>query len=160
MFFALLRQKVLFRNLQFFLIGIAGQFDYFHTIKQRPRNSGSVISRRYKENMGQVKRDLQKMIPESGILLRVQHFKQGCCRVTPIVGSEFVNFIEHNKRIARPCLYNGTDNPAGHGTDIGLPMSPDIRLIVHTAERNPHQLTVRSFGDTHGNARFSRSGCS
>ena len=157
--FALFRKQMPFGNLQLLFIGIARKFDHFHPVEQCPRDCGGIVGCRDKKDMREIKRDLQEMIPECGILFRIEHFEQGSCWIAPVIGTELVNFIQNDKRIARPRLRNGVDNPARHRPDIGLPVPADIRFVMHTAERNTHELTVGSFGNAHGNACFTCSRC-
>ena len=64
---------MLFCNLKLFLIGVAGQLDHFHAIKQSLGNGISCIGRGNKHYIGQIKRQLQEMIAEGAVLLSIQH---------------------------------------------------------------------------------------
>ena len=36
-----------------------------------------------------------------------------------------------------PLRLMASDNPAGHGADVGLPVAADVRLVPDAAQRDP-----------------------
>ena len=76
MAFDLLGNQIAFGNLEFFLAGIAGKLDNFHTVVQRRRNARRVVCRCKEEHIAQIHRDFQIMVAERKVLLGVQHLQQ------------------------------------------------------------------------------------
>ncbi len=72
--FHLLRDQVFHRNMQFFILRIAGHLDDLHAIQQRSWYCLKRIGCRDKENLRQIKRSLKVMISEFFVLFAVQHF--------------------------------------------------------------------------------------
>ena len=78
------------------------------------------------------------MIPESAVLFAVQHLQQ--CRkcISLIVCAHLIYLIQKHDRILRTRGLHGIGNPSRHSSHIGLPVSADLRLITHAAQRNSY----------------------
>ena len=50
------------------------------------------------------------------------------------VSRELVDLVEKDQRVHRPGRRYRLDDPAGHGTDIGLSVTPYVRFVAHAAE--------------------------
>ena len=98
------------------------------------------------------------MIPVGVVLLRIQHLQQGRAGVAPVIGAHLVDFVQQQHRIAAAGLDHGGHNPAGHGADVGFPVSPDVRLVVDAAQGNPGHFPVQAPGDGVGNGGFAHAG--
>ena len=134
MFFQLLGDDVLAGDLDLFQVGIAGEIDDLHPVQKRSGNGVFVIGCGNKQNIAQVKGQLNKMIPEGCILLRVKDLQQSRSRVTLIITAKLVDFIDQNQAIAAPRLAQSCDDPSGHGADIGLAVAADLGLVPDAAE--------------------------
>src|SRR5215207_5514789 len=73
----LLWQQVLPADLDLFLFAVARNLDDFHAVAQRTRHRGHAVRRGEKENMREVIRQVEKMIDEGPVLLRIEHFQHG-----------------------------------------------------------------------------------
>ena len=144
-------------NLEFFQSRIAGKADHLHTVQKRCRNSIQGICSAHKEHIGKVIGHIHIVIRKGIVLLRIQHLQKSTGRIPIIGGGQLVNFIQHHNRIGGACLFHTVHNPSGHGSDIGSSMSPDIRLIPYTPQRNPHIFSGQSLGNAFANAGFTRS---
>ena len=133
MFSKLLRDQMLRRNMEFFLVRITAQRNDIHTVIQRPRNRTRIVCRRDKEHLAQVKRHIDIMVDKGVVLLPVQNFEQCGRRVPAKIIAEFIDLIEQQNRILGAGLPNGVDNPSRHGANIGAPVAADIRLIADAA---------------------------
>ena len=65
------------------LFGVAGQFDHLQTVDKRLRNGIHGVGRGDERHLGQVKGQIQIVVHEVGVLLRIKHFQQRCRR-TPL----------------------------------------------------------------------------
>ena len=72
----LLGQQMFAGNVVFFHAGIAGQLNDVHAVPQRAGDAAQVVGGGNKEHMAQIKRDIDEMIVEGAVLLRVQRFQQ------------------------------------------------------------------------------------
>ncbi len=134
----LLRNQMLRRNVKLFILRIAAHLHYLHTVQKGPRNGLQRIGRSHEEHLRQIQRHLQVMIPESAVLLAVQHLQQ--CRegVSLIVCTDLVNFIQKKQRIFHSRHADAVGDPSRHGSYIGLPVSPDLRLVPNPAQGNAY----------------------
>ena len=121
----LLGQQVLHRNVNFFVLGVAGQIDGFHTIKQR-RINGIAVACGHKHHVGQIKADINVVILELAILFRIEHFEKRRGRISSHSGTQFVDFVQKKQRILHSHLSHGLDDLAGHRTDIGTAMTANV----------------------------------
>ena len=78
------------------------------------------------------------------VLFRVQHFQQGGTGIAAVVGTQFVDLVQQQHRIAAARLGHSGHNAAGHRADVGLPVSPDVRLVVNAAKGNSRHFPVRA----------------
>ena len=133
-FFQLLGDDVPAGDLDLFQIGIAGEINDLHPVQKRSGNGVFVIGCGNKQNIAQVKGQLNKMIPEGCILLGVKYLQQSRIRVTLIITAKLVDFIDQNQAIAAPRLAQSCDDPPGHGADIRLSMTANLRFVPDAAE--------------------------
>ena len=117
----LLGDEVAFGDFIFLLAKVTAQVYDFHTVAQSGMDGCKVVSRGDKKNLREVIVQLDEVVVESVILLRVKDFKQGSLRVTiDVVTAHFVDFIQNENRVTRLHLTQVLDNTARHGTDIGF----------------------------------------
>jgi len=86
--------------LGWFIQDIAISSDDFHSIAESRWNRIQNIRGRDEEHSGKIKRDIQVMIAESVILLGIENFQQRRCRVASKIRTQFVDFVQHEHRIA------------------------------------------------------------
>ena len=140
--FKLLGQQVLEGYVQFLLLGVAGDIYYLHAVQQRPRYGVGGIGRCNEHHLGQVKGHLQVVVPERVVLLRVQHLQHGRRGVAPEVVAHLVNLVQQKHRVLGTGLAHGIYYPAGDGAHVGAPVTANLRLVPHPAQRHPDKLPV------------------
>ena len=130
--------------------------DDLHAVQQRLGHPQRV-GRGHEHHVGQVVVDLQIMVVELGILLRVQHLQQGRGRVAPEVLAHLVDLVEQEQRVGGAGLLHGLHDLARHGADVGAPMAANLGLVAHAAQREAdevaaggarHRLAQRGLADT------------
>ncbi len=154
----LLLGQVALCNLQLFLSGVAGKLNNFHPVQERGRNGAAVVGSGDKEDLGKVIGNLQKVVPEAVVLLRVQHLQQGRGGVPPEVMAQLINFVQQQQGVGAPRLPDGPDNPPRHRGDIGFAVAPDIRFVPDASQGHPHIPAAHGFGDGAGNGGFPHAG--
>ena len=142
----LLRQQVLLRDVHLLVFRVTGQTDDFHAIEQRRRNV-QAVRRADEHHLRQVEIDLEVMVVERGVLLRVEHFEQRRGRIAAEVHRHLVDFVEQEQRIVHGGLRHVLHDLAGHGADVRAAMAADLGLVTHAAERHAHELAVRGARD-------------
>ena len=78
---------------------IAGQFDHVHTVQQRGRDGVQVIGRGDEEHIAQIKGNVQIVVLEALVLLRIQGLQQRGGRVAPEVAGQLVDLIQQQQRV-------------------------------------------------------------
>ena len=158
MLLQLLGQQVALGDLQLFLVGVAAQFNQLHTVEEGSGNGIGGIGGGDEHDAAEVNRQLHEMVAERAVLLGIQHLKECRGGIAAGVVCQLVNLVQHQQRIHRTCADEGVDNTTGHGADIGLTVTTDVRLITDAAERETGQLTVHGLGNRDGDGGLTNAG--
>src|SRR5206468_5976557 len=100
------------------------------------------IRRRDKENAREIVIDIEIMIPEGTVLLRIEDFKQSRARVAAKIASELIDLVEQDHRIDRSGPFHQLNDLPGQGTDVSSSMAANFRLVVYTAKRQSHEFSA------------------
>src|SRR6516164_4776734 len=137
---------MLTRDLHFLVLGIASDADDLHAVHQRRRDIERV-RRGDEHHAGEIVVDLEVVVVERVVLLGVEHLEQRRRRIATEVRTYLVDLVEQEQWIRGLGLAHQLDDFAGHGADIGAPVTPDLGLIVDTAERNAHEVAAGRLRD-------------
>ena len=95
------------------------------------------------------------MIPESIILLPVQHLQQSSAGIALVVIADLVDLIQKQQRVLDPCLPDRIGDPAGHGAHIGFAVAPDLSFIPDAAQTDADIFLMQRFGHASGDGRLA-----
>ena len=109
------------------------------------------------EHVREIELHIQVVILERMVLRRVQHFEQRRGRIAAPVGAELVDFVEHDHRIHRARVAQGTHEPAWQRADVGSAMTADFGFVPDAAERHSDELPAGCPGDRFANRRLTGS---
>ncbi|KAF5029653.1 hypothetical protein DSECCO2_646360 [anaerobic digester metagenome] len=124
-----------FGNFQFFFLCVAAQVNDFHTVAQCGMNGRQIVGGCNKKYSRQVIIDLEIIIVESIVLLRIKHFEQRCLRVALHGVSRYlVDFIQHKNRIRRFHFFQVLNNSSGKRTDVGFAVAPQFGFVAQTTQ--------------------------
>ena len=151
----LLGQQVAQRDVDLLVLGVAREADHFHPVEQRRRNVHRVRGRD-EHHVRQVEVDLDVVVAERVVLLRVEHLEQRRRRVAAEVHAQLVDLVEQEQRIARADLGQALQHLARHRADVGAAVAADLGLVAHAAERHAHELAAGGARDRSGRARSCR----
>ena len=142
----LLGQEVPAGDLDLLVLGVARDADDLHAVQQ---GLGHVeaVGRGDEHDRAQVIVDLEIVVGEGRILLRVQHLEKGRGRVTPPVGTHLVDLVQQEEGVGRLRLLHRLDDLAGHGADVGAAVAADLGLVAHAAQGDPDELAAGRLGD-------------
>ena len=84
---------------------------------------------------------------ESAILLWIQDFEHGARRVAVVVATEFVDFVQYEKRVGCTGLFQVLQNASGHGSDVCFAVPADFRFIAQPTQAHPHVFTAKGLGN-------------
>ena len=143
----LLGDEVIARDGELLLLGVAGQFEHFHAVAQRPGNRVEHVGRGDEQHLGQIERHVEVVIAERVVLFRIEHLEQRRRGVAAEVGAELVDLVEDEDRVLRLGAAQALDDLAGQRADVGPAMAADLGLVAHAAERDAHELAAERLGD-------------
>ncbi|OQC53698.1 MAG: hypothetical protein BWX55_00919 [Deltaproteobacteria bacterium ADurb.Bin022] len=155
--FHLLGNQIFFRDLQFFRFRVSGNADHFHSVLKRRRNRLQNIRRRNKHDFRQVVIQIQIVVVERKVLLRIEHLQKRSRRIASEIGAEFIHLIQTKDRIIGTGFFQKLDDFSGHRSDVGPAVSSDLGLIVNPTQGNTDKFSVRRPGHRFGNGCFSHT---
>ena len=115
------------------------------------------VGRGHKQHLREVVVDVEVVVLEGDVLLGVEDFKQGRCRVAAEVGGDFVDFVEQEDGILGARALHVLDDLAGHGADVGAAMAANLGFVAHAAQREAHKLAAGGLGDGHAQRGFAHA---
>ena len=133
--------------MQFLLFGIAREFQDLHTVAQGRRNCLQGIGCGDKHHPGQVKSEIQVVITEVIVLLRVKHFQQGRGGIAAPVCADLINLVQHDHRVIGLHAAQRLYDASRHGADIGAAVTANLGLIANAAKRHAGEPSSERSGD-------------
>ena len=150
MAFELLRDKPIrckSSNVMLLKIRITRQFNDFHPVLECRRYGNTSVGSRNKHNIGEVECDIHVMIPESRVLFRIEHFKEGRRRISSEIRTEFINLVKQEQWIFRLDIAEPLNDTSRDCTDIGASVSTDLCFVSNTTERHSNKLPTCGAGN-------------
>ena len=154
----LLGNEMVLCDRKLFGVGVGRKLDDLHSVKQGQGNRGIAVCRSDEKHIRKIDRDLHKVIAEELVLLRVKHLKQGRGRISAEVVGHLIYFIENDNGVLDLCVYKRGNDSAGHRTDVGLSVTADLRLVVHTAKRYSCIASLERLCNRRGNRGLADTG--
>src|SRR6185436_12592593 len=74
------------------------------------------------------------------VLLRIQHLEQRRRRIATKIGSDLVDFIQHEHRIVGARLMDALNHATWHGSHVGASVTSNFGFIVHATKAHAHEL--------------------
>src|SRR4029079_10299808 len=108
---------------------VSRELEHFHAVAERRRNRIEYVRGRQKQHFRQVERNIEVMIAEGIVLLRVENFEQRGCRITSEVGAELVDLVEDENRVLRFGAAQTLDDLARKRADVRAPVAADFRFV-------------------------------
>ena len=157
-FLDLARDEIALGDLQFFGLGVAGQFDDFQPVAQRGMNRLQPVGRGDEQHARQIERQIEVMVGERVVLRRIEHFQQRRRRVAAKIRADLVQFVEQNDRVAAFDAAQRLDDASGHRADVGAAVTANFRLVAHAAERDARELAAQRIGHAFAERGFADAG--
>ena len=154
----LARHQVPPRDLQLVAPGVAGQLDHLHAVEQRRRDRRQRIRGGDEHHLREVEGDLDVVVAERVVLLRIEHLEQRGRRVAAEVDAQLVDLVEQEDRIARAGAAQALEDAAGQRADVGAAMAADLGLVAHAAERRASELASQRARDRAAERRLADAG--
>ena len=113
---------------------------------------------RQEQHVRQVEVELQVVVAERVVLRGVEHLEQrGRGITTEATGLQLVDLVDEQDGVHRTRFGQRADDATGPRTDVGTPVTADLRFVAHTADGDAHErptertrdrLTERRLADT------------
>ena len=152
----LLADQVPLGDLDLLVFGVTLQPDDLHAVEQRLRQVQRV-GRAHEHHVAEVDVELEVMVLELRVLLRVEHLEQRRGRIAAEILAELVDLVEQEQRVARARLAQVGDDLARKRADVGAAVAADFGLVAHAAERLAHELAPGRAGDRLAEARLAHA---
>ena len=136
----LARQQELPRDRELLLVQVAREPDDLHPVAQRRGDLAERVRRRDEQHLRQVVVDLEVVIVERLVLLRIEHLEERRRRIAAVVAPELVDLVEQDDGIHDFRAAHRLDDATRHRADVRATVAPDLGLVAHAAERHAHEL--------------------
>src|SRR5437879_1957290 len=98
------------------------------------------------------------MVGKGAVLLWIEHFQQRRGRVPAEIGTDLVDFVEQDNRIFAFGAAQALNDPAGHGADIGPPVTPNFSFVPESSEGHADELSAERIGQAFSQGSFPDAG--
>ena len=127
----------------------------------RSSSGGGTVSSMFAVQMNstfdQIERHVQIVVAERVVLLRIQRLQQRRCRIAAEVASQLVDLVQHDHRVVGFRPPNALDDLPRQRADVRPPMSANLRLVVHAAQRDALELPPQRPRNRPAQARFAHA---
>ena len=144
--------------LQLLFLGVPGDLEDLHPVAQRRRNRVEHVRRRDEQHLGQIERHVEVVIAERVVLLGVEHLEERRRRIAAEIRPELVDLVEDEHRVLRLRPAQPLHDLARQRADVRAPVSADLGLVAHPAERHADELPVERLRDRLGQRRLAHAG--
>ena len=142
----LFRDEVSPRDPELLLLGVARQLDHVHPVEQRRRDRLHLVRGADEENLREVERQVEIVVPERRVLLGVEHLEHRARRVAAVVRAELVDLVDQEHRVARLGVAECAQDRPRHRADVRSPVAADLRLVADAAHRRTDETCARGRG--------------
>src|SRR6266516_7655332 len=150
----LLRYEVLARDPELLVFGVAREVDHVHAVEQRRRDRLELVRRADEEHLREVERQIEVVIAEVLVLLRIEHLEHRARGVAAEVGAHLVDLVDHEHGIPRSGVAKRPNHGPRHRADVRSAVAADLGLVAHAPDRDPLELPPQGAGDRAAEARF------
>ena len=154
----LLVHEVIERDLQLFFLGVPGQLQHFHAVAECRRNRIEHVRRGDEQHFGQIERDIEIVIAERVVLLRIEHLEQRRRGIAAEIRSELVDLVEDEDRVLRLRAAQTLNHLPRQRADVRPAVSADFRLVAHPAERDANEFAAERLRDGSRKRRLADAG--
>ena len=153
-----LRQQEPLGDLDLLELGVPGELQHLHPIPEGLGHGVQDVRRADEHHVREIELDVEVVVQKRVVLLRIEHLEQRRRRVAAEVHRHLVDFVEQEDRVDRAGLLHHLDDLPREGADVGPPVTADLRLVAHAAERQPHELAARGARDRLGERGLADAG--
>src|SRR3954453_21574538 len=128
------RHQVPLPDLELLLLGVAGELDDLHAVAYRTGHAVEVVGGADEDDLREVERQVEVVVAEAEVLLRIEHLEHGRGRIPAEVRPHLVELVDHQQGVVRAGVAHGADDRPRHSTDVRAAVAADLRLVAHAAD--------------------------
>ena len=95
------------------------------------------------------------MIAKGIVLFGIEHFEERRRRVAAEIRAELVDLVQDEDRVLRFGAAQPLNDLARQRADVGAPVTANLGLVAHAAERHAHELAAERIGNGLGERRLA-----
>mmetsp|Transcript_10325 Transcript_10325/g.30663 ORF Transcript_10325/g.30663 Transcript_10325/m.30663 type:complete len:923 (+) Transcript_10325:165-2933(+) len=153
-----LGDEVLLGDGHLLLVDVARDPHDLHAVQQRARDVADLVRRADEEGLRQVHGDVQVVVAEAAVLLRVQDLQQRGGRVPAHIAPELVDLVDQHHGVGALRDLHTLDQLPWHGADVGPPVPAQLGDVVHPAHGEAVELPVQGARDALADRRLADTG--
>ena len=144
----LVRPKESQGDCELFGVQVSRKTDDLHAVPGRVGNPRECVCGGDEQDIGEVVLQLQIVVREGLVLLRVQHLQEGCTGIAMKIAGQLVDLVEKKNRVVRPATAHPLEHPPRQGADVGATVTPDLRFVPDPPQADADEFPAESRGDT------------
>ncbi len=113
---------------------VAGELNDLHAVLERRGNRVHDVRGGDEHDLREVVLDVEIVIGERVVLLRIEHFEECRRRIAAEVHRHLVDFVKEEHGIDRAGLLHPLNDLTGERADVRAAMSADLCFIANAAE--------------------------
>jgi hypothetical protein len=98
------------------------------------------------------------VVAEARILRWVEHLEHCARRIAAPVGAHLVDLVDHEDRVLRLGVAQGSDDRPGPGADVGAAVAADLGLVADAAHGDADELAAKGTRDRLAERSLADSG--
>ncbi len=158
---ALAGHQIALGDLELVLGDVAGDLQDLHAVAQRRRDGVQHVGGGDEDHLGEIKGQVQVVVAEGVVLLRVQHLQEGAAGIATEVVAQLVYLVQHEDRVLGARPPERLDDAPGQSAHVGAAVAAYLGLVAHAAQADAHEVAPHGPGDgaaQRGLAHAGRSG--
>src|SRR6266446_1549635 len=128
------------RYVELLLHRVAVEADHLHAVDERTGDGVGHVGGGDEQHVGEVEVDVEVVVAEGMVLLRIEHLQERRRRNAAPVRADLVDLVEHDDGVHGAGVAQRAYQPTGQRADVRAPVTADLGLVAHAAERHADEL--------------------
>ena len=142
-----LRQEVSASDLDFLFGCVPRELDHLEAVAERCGERLESVRRAEEEHLREVERNLEVVIGERVVLLRVQDLEERRFRRSLETLRELVDLVEQDHRVFDLGLSERVQDASRQCAHVGAPVAANLGFVAHAAKRDTNERAARGLRD-------------
>ena len=151
----LLGNQESFGDLELLVERITRDLDHLHPVLERRRDRMGDVRGGDEHHLREVVVDIQVMVVEGVVLLRIEHLEQGRRGITSKIHRHLVQLVEKKDGIHLPGLLHHLNDLTRERADVSAAVAADLRLVADAAQGETNEPASGGASNRLGERRLS-----